>query len=204
MVQGSDGYANNVTESSSPADNGTIAFSRLAGALHIWRIDHATDPRFTSTSKVTEDPATDISPYILHGRRWLAFSRGSETLHDIWVRDIQSGNESLFLASSIDKASPIVDDSSNAVVFEIRNNGSTLIFTGGSASQPGTKENAFEKGKPFTGAPIYSITRYLRLGDFFYQHLFHTDRLQVFLQAFQQVGELLPGFPVNQWEALRQ
>ncbi len=128
-MQGSDGYANNVTESSSPADNGTIAFSRLAGALHIWRIDHATDPRFTSTSKVTEDPATDISPYILHGRRWLAFSRGSETLHDIWVRDIQSGNESLFLASSIDKASPIVDDSSNAVVFEIRNNGSTLIFT---------------------------------------------------------------------------
>ena len=44
----------------------------------------------------------------------------------------------------------------------------------------------------------------VRLGDFFYQHLFHTDRLQVFLQAFQQVGELLPGFPVNQWEALRQ
>ena len=122
------GYADNVTESSSPADNGTIAFSRLAGALHIWRIDHATDPRFTSLNKVTEDAATDISPYISHGGRWLAFSRGSETLHDIWVRDIQSGNESLFLATSIDKASPIVDESGNTVVFEIRNNGSAAIF----------------------------------------------------------------------------
>lgn len=122
------GYANNVTESSSPADNGTIAFSRLAGALHIWRIDHATDPRFTSLNKVTEDAGTDISPYISHGGRWLAFSRGSETLHDIWVRDTQSGNESLFLASSVDKASPLVDESGNTVVFETRNNGSTAIF----------------------------------------------------------------------------
>jgi eukaryotic-like serine/threonine-protein kinase len=127
-LQLTSGYATNVTESSSPADNGTIAFSRLAGALHIWRIDHATDSRLTRISKVTEDAAPDISPYISHGGRWLAFSRGSETLHDIWVRDIQSGNESLFLASSVDKASPIVDDSGETVVFEVRNKGSTAIF----------------------------------------------------------------------------
>jgi len=122
------GYATNVTEASAPAGNGTIAFSRLDGALHIWRIDHATDPRATSISKVTGDAAYDISPYISHSGRWLAFSRGSETLHDIWVRDVSSGKESLFFASNVDKASPIVDDSGDLVVFEVRDKGTTAIF----------------------------------------------------------------------------
>jgi len=122
------GFGTNVTEASSLADDGSIAFSRLAGALHIWRIDHPTDPKLAHISKVTEEAASDITPSVSPDGRWLIFSRGTETLHDIWIKDTQSGNESLFFASSSDKASPIVSEAGDTAVFEVREAGSTSIY----------------------------------------------------------------------------
>jgi len=124
------GYARNVDQSSSLALNGTIAFSQLSGALHVWRIEHALSSK-AIPAKVTQDAAFDISPYISHNGRWLVFSRGFQTHHDIWIKDIQAGQESLFLASSLDKSSPVVDDSGEAVAFEVRDQGSTSILLAG-------------------------------------------------------------------------
>lgn len=122
------GYATNVTESSALAANGTLAFSRLSGALHVWRIDHAMDHQFRSLIKVTEDASPDISPYVTHSGEWLVFSRGSETLHNIWLKNTRSGNESLFFSSNVDKGSPIIDESGDTVVFEDRGTVSTAIL----------------------------------------------------------------------------
>ena len=110
------------------AENGTLAFVRLAGALHVWRLDHVTSPATVSASKVTEDAAIDVSPYVSHNGRWLAFSRGSANYRDIWTKDLQSGSETQFVSSTLPTLSPIVDGSGNTVVFEQRAKNVPSIF----------------------------------------------------------------------------
>lgn len=110
------------------ADNGTIAFEHLTSALHVWRIAHASNRGGAGATKVTQDAAFDISPSISHDGSWLAFSRGVGSPRDIWIKDMQSGGESLFLASVQDKFSPIIDDSGRIIVFEGRDGGVPSVF----------------------------------------------------------------------------
>lgn len=110
------------------AEDDTIAFERLAGALHIWRIAHASNPKEAALTKVTEDAAVDLSPSISQNGRWLAFSRGFGNKRDIWIRDMQSGSESLFLSSAMDKLSPVINDSGETAVFEGREGGIPSVF----------------------------------------------------------------------------
>lgn len=113
------------------ADNDTIAFEHLTAAIHLWRISLT---NLTAT-KVTQDAAADLTPSISHGGRWLVFSRGGGSPHDIWIKDIQSGGESLFLASSQDKFWPIIDRSGETVVFERRDGSAPSVFAA-TRSQP--------------------------------------------------------------------
>jgi len=110
------------------ADNDTIAFEHLTGALHVWRIAHASNQKVVMVSKVTQDAAVDISPSISHDGRWLVFLRAVGSPRDIWIKDMQSGGESLFLASTQDKFSPIIDDSGGTVVFEGLDGGIPSVF----------------------------------------------------------------------------
>lgn len=110
------------------AENGTIAFEHLTGALHIWRIEHASNQKLVAMTKITQDAAVDISPSISHDGRWLVFSRGIASPHEIWVKDMQGGDESLFLASPQDKFSPVIDNSGRTVVFEGRDVGVPSVF----------------------------------------------------------------------------
>ena len=110
------------------AENNTIAFERLAGALHIWHIAHASNPKEAVLTKVTEDAAVDVSPSISEDEHWLAFSRGFGGKRDIWIRDMRSGSESLFLSSDLEKLSPLIDDLGETVVFEERDGGVPSIF----------------------------------------------------------------------------
>ena len=117
-----------VDGTSSVAENGAILFSRLAGALHIWRINNGSDPETAVTARVTQDASVDICPYISANGRWLVFSRGFGNHHDIWMKDTRTGAESLFLASNNDKASPVVDESGTTVVFEARDRGTPSLL----------------------------------------------------------------------------
>ncbi len=111
------------------ADDGTIAFGRFTGALHVWRIAHASNPKVVAMTKVTQDAAVDISPNISTNGRWLTFSRGFGGRRDIWIKDMRSGTESLFLSSDEDKLSPVVDDSGDTVAFEERDARGSSVFT---------------------------------------------------------------------------
>ncbi|HTF66618.1 MAG TPA: protein kinase [Edaphobacter sp.] len=110
------------------AENGTVAYVRNAGALHVWRIDHAIHRGPAIDSKITSSAEIDICPYISHDGRWLVFSRRSGNQFDIWVRDTQSGNETDFLAMGRRIFSPIIDDSGQNVVFEARENELPSVF----------------------------------------------------------------------------
>jgi Tol biopolymer transport system component len=110
------------------ADNGTIAFEHFTGALHIWCIAHASNPKVAVASKVTQDAAVDISPNISANGRWLAFSRGFGSRRDIWIKDMATGAESLFFSSDVDKLSPVVDDSGETIAFEERDVEGASVF----------------------------------------------------------------------------
>ncbi len=110
------------------AENGTIAFVRIAGALHVWQIDHAIRRGTAIASKVTAAAEVDICPYVSHNGRWLVFSRGLENHFDIWIKNMQSGNEAQFLAMGRRIFSPIIDDSGQNVVFEARENELPSVF----------------------------------------------------------------------------
>ncbi len=110
------------------ADNGTIAFEHFTGALHIWCIAHASNPKIAVVSKITQDAAVDISPNISSNGHWLAFSRGLGNRRDIWIKDIRSGTESLFFTSGVDKLSPVVDDSGETIAFEERAMDGASVF----------------------------------------------------------------------------
>ena len=111
------------------ADDGTIAFEHFTGALHVWCIAHASNPKGIIATKVTMDAAVDISPNISTNGRWLTFSRGFGNRRNVWIRDMQSGTESLFLSSDADKLSPVVDNSGETIVFEERDVDGTSVFT---------------------------------------------------------------------------
>ncbi|MBV9483849.1 MAG: protein kinase [Acidobacteria bacterium] len=102
------------------ANSGSIAFERLTSALHVWRIEHSSDPGKALASKLTHDPTFDVSPDISSNGQWLVFARGYQGHRDLWVRNMISGKEALFYAAPGDKLSPIIDNSGTVVVLETR------------------------------------------------------------------------------------
>jgi eukaryotic-like serine/threonine-protein kinase len=120
----------------SVAENGEIAFEHFTAAIHIWRIQHASDPSTAAAAKVTHDPTMDISPNISSNGIWLVLARGYASKRNIWIEDMRTGSEDLFFSAPGDRLSPIVDDSGQNVVFEAREKDfPTLVATtrGGSA-----------------------------------------------------------------------
>ncbi|HXY52922.1 MAG TPA: protein kinase [Terriglobales bacterium] len=111
------------------AEEGTIAFERLTAALHIWRIEHASDPDGAVATKMTHDAASDVTPSVSPNGRWLVFPRGFGVKKgDIWIKDLQSGSEALLLSSAMDKLSPLVDDTGKTVAFEGREDNVPSLF----------------------------------------------------------------------------
>ncbi len=108
------------------AGGGTLAYTQLVGALHLWRIENAQIPGGSVASKLTEDPSVDITPFISSNGRWLVFSRGWGDHRDAWMKDMNSMTEAPLLASGMEMMSPIIDDTGKFLAFEAREKGHTL------------------------------------------------------------------------------
>ncbi len=114
--------------SPSLAQDGAIAYTRLTGALHIWRIDHAARPGSPILSKVTEDAEIDDSPFISEGGRYLVFERGRGTKRGIWIRDNLVPSETLLYSSGLMSHFPIIDSTGNLLVYEQMEEGGSTIY----------------------------------------------------------------------------
>jgi Tol biopolymer transport system component len=110
------------------AASGTLAYTQLAGALHLWRIDNASKPGAAVQSKITADPAVDVSPFISPNGRWLVFSRGWGDHRDVWIKDMISMTEAPLLAAGLEMMSPIIDDTGKFLAFEAREKSVPSIF----------------------------------------------------------------------------
>ena len=111
------------------ADTGTLAYTQLVGALHLWRIENASIPGSSVPSKLTEDPSVDITPFISSNGRWLVFSRGWGDHRDVWMKDMNSMTETPLLASGMEMMSPIIDDTGRFLAFEASEKGLPSIYT---------------------------------------------------------------------------
>jgi eukaryotic-like serine/threonine-protein kinase len=118
------------------AANDTIAFERLTAALHIWKVDSASASKPAEAVKLTHAAEPDYSPNVSGNGRWLVFERGFGTKHDIWIKDMQSGAESLFASSAMEKHSPIIDDTGTRLVFEGREENVASVFTAVQGQSP--------------------------------------------------------------------
>ena len=101
------------------AATGAIAFGRLTGALHIWRISRAAGADAVQT-KITDDRAQDSCPAVSADGRWLFFTRKVRDVRDLFRRDLDSGAESMILASPADKLWPLPAAGGSTVAFESR------------------------------------------------------------------------------------
>jgi serine/threonine protein kinase len=110
------------------AENGTLAYTRMVGSLHLWRIDNASHPDEAVHSKITEDPAVDASPFISPNGKWLVFSRRWGNHRDVWIKDTHSMTETLLLSTGLEMMSPVIDDSGKFLVFEARERNVPSIF----------------------------------------------------------------------------
>lgn len=118
------------------AASGTLAYTQLVGALHLWRIDNASQPGAAVQRKLTEDPSVDISPFISPNGRWLVFSRGWDEHRDVWIKDTSSMTEAPLLASGLEMMSPIIDDTGKLLAFEAREKNVPSIFVSLEGGRP--------------------------------------------------------------------
>ncbi|GAA3757382.1 serine/threonine-protein kinase [Terriglobus aquaticus] len=88
---------------------GSIAFTRITGALHIWKMDGLLEKKQLSLEKVTEDPEVDGQPFVAEGGRYLVFTRGRSAQRVVVLRDLQSGQERVVWNQGLSAQSPIVD-----------------------------------------------------------------------------------------------
>lgn len=110
------------------ARDGSVAYTRSSGALHIWRIDHATAPGAATFAKVTEDADIDGTPYISEGGRALVFTRGRGSQRSLWIRDSLAGTERQLLSTGTRVQSPVIDASGDMMAYEETGSEGTSIF----------------------------------------------------------------------------
>lgn len=96
----------------------SIAYTRISGALHIWRIEDAVPSASAHLSKVTADAEIDGFPYISEGGRWLVFRRGRRSHRGIWLHNTATGEETQVIASGRPTQSPIISPSGDLLLYE--------------------------------------------------------------------------------------
>jgi hypothetical protein len=110
------------------SEGGTLAFTELSAALHLWKVSDIYTQGSAVLTKLTQEADIDICPNTSPNGRWLVFLRGLEPQRHVWVRDTKSLTESVLNAPQSDKFSPIIDDSGGMVVFEAKDAGIPSIF----------------------------------------------------------------------------
>jgi len=113
------------------AQDGTLIFAHLSGAVHIWRIDHASFGKNVEATRVTQDAGTDSTPDISHDGRWLFFSRESGTRRDLWMKDTLTGAETMLQGTGRDVISPVIDDQRKLIAFATMDGDVPAIYVKG-------------------------------------------------------------------------
>ncbi len=100
------------------AADGTIAFGRMGGAVHIWEIPVSLGKQSKGAFKLTNGPDSDVDPSVSRDGRLLVFSRGEKHRRAIWLKDLTSGHESELASPALNNIHPVVSLNSKGIAFE--------------------------------------------------------------------------------------
>jgi len=119
------------------ASQGAIAYTRISGSLHVWRIDHASHPDRMIQEKITDDAQIDGTPFISEGGRWLVFGRGRGAQKSIWRRDNLTSMEAPLQSTGKLTQSPVIDKTGDLLAYEqVETEGRAIyIKVGGGAAK---------------------------------------------------------------------
>jgi Tol biopolymer transport system component len=107
--------------------NGTVAFSRISGALHTWRIAVDTSGGPARATKLTDAPIGDCCPAVSRDGRFLFFTRRIQIVKDLFRKDLSSGVDSVLVVSPEEKFWPVPDAVGEKVAFESRHESESSI-----------------------------------------------------------------------------
>jgi Tol biopolymer transport system component len=106
---------------------GAIAFGRLSGALHVWRISFDARGGPGRASKVTDDPSQDCCPAASRDGQGLFFTRRIHNVRELYRKDLATGVESVLLSSTEDDFWPVPNWNGDKVAFESRRGNRSTI-----------------------------------------------------------------------------
>jgi Tol biopolymer transport system component len=107
------------------AANGTVVFSRVTSAIHLWEVPLKRD---TGPRRITDDPDLDGCPGVSSDGRWLFFSRNIRGIRQIVLREMTGGGESVIFESAENKFWPVASPDGGRVVFEERRDTDSSIW----------------------------------------------------------------------------
>lgn len=110
----------------SVAEDGTIAFGRSSGALHIWQVS-LNQPEAERDIRLTNDLASDCCPSLSGNGRSLFFTRKTGDYRQLVVRDLQSGLDSTLPGPEGNLFWPIPDHEGQNVALEARREDESAI-----------------------------------------------------------------------------
>jgi eukaryotic-like serine/threonine-protein kinase len=115
--------------SSSLAANHVLALTELSSVVHIWRIDHASEPEpFPKAYPVTQDAEMDFNPSVSANGEWLTFTRGLSNNRQVQIINTRTGEKRDLPAIGRDMRSPLIDDSARTLAYEAEDGELRSVF----------------------------------------------------------------------------
>lgn len=103
--------------SSSLSETRVVAITKLAPAVHVWRLDPNASGPFKGT-QVTRDADRDGNPTVSPGGRKLVLVRINEAHREIRIVDTASGLDQPYAVAGSNNSSPLVDDDGSKIAYE--------------------------------------------------------------------------------------
>ncbi len=116
------------------AETGSIVFSHITAALHIWRLPLKRG--VAPPTPVTDDPALDGCPSVSRDGRRLYFTRKIRGVRQLLLRDLSTNRESVAFASDENKFWPVSSPDGERAVFEVRRETDSSIWLVERGGQP--------------------------------------------------------------------
>jgi Tol biopolymer transport system component len=102
------------------AESGAVAFGRITGALHVWRIALSSSGEPARERKVTDAPFGECCPAATRDGQSLFFTRRVQSVKDLFRKDLATGAETLVLESKEEKSWPVPNEDGTRIAFESR------------------------------------------------------------------------------------
>ena len=109
------------------APSGSVAFARISGSIHLWRLQLGAPAEPPRAAKLTNAAFGECCPAATRDGRWLYFTRRIHEVKELFRKDIASGAESVVLTSPEEKSSPAPNENGTKVAFEVARAKGTAI-----------------------------------------------------------------------------